>query len=140
MYNSCVCEGYTRAMQYMLKLKGIKTANVDCIAGKDNLHISDKDNDNEFIVFNYDSKSEFHSICRIDTDGGCYYCDPCWNAGLFQAGDKSFPYLLLTKEQISKDQTLSLHEKVILNKQPLHQAYLNKIKNTANSKMNNNIK
>lgn len=140
MYNSCVCEGYTRAMQYMLKLKGIKTANVDCIAGKDNLHLADRDNDNEFIVFNYNGKSEFHSICRIDTDSGCYYCDPCWDAGHFQCGDKSLPYLLLTKEQISSDHTLSFNEKNISDKSPLPEDYVNHIKNIANNKITNNIK
>ena len=34
MLNSCVCEGYTRGMQYLLKLKGIASHNVYCYGVK----------------------------------------------------------------------------------------------------------
>ncbi|MBO5345007.1 MAG: leucine-rich repeat domain-containing protein, partial [Clostridia bacterium] len=47
-YNSCVCEGYTRAMQYMLGLRGIRTSNTHCIAEKDTLHLSEKENDTPY--------------------------------------------------------------------------------------------
>ena len=40
--NKCVCEGYTRGMQYLLKLKGIQSHNVDCYAGKDETHMADE--------------------------------------------------------------------------------------------------
>ena len=42
MLDQCVCEGYTRAMQYLLKLKGINSRNVRCIGTKDTLHLADK--------------------------------------------------------------------------------------------------
>lgn len=132
IYGSCVCEGYTRAMQYMLGLKGIHTANTHCIACEDTMHMSEASYDNEFTVFNL-PKTGYHSICRIERDSGIYYCDPCWDAGRFQRGDKSLPYLLLTKSQISKDHTLSFNDKNISHKDPIPENYLNQIKTNANN-------
>lgn len=40
--NICVCEGYTRGMQYLLKLRGINSHNVDCYAGKDKTGMAQK--------------------------------------------------------------------------------------------------
>lgn len=76
MENTCVCEGYTRAMQYLLKLKGINSHNDD-----------------------------YYSL----------YDDPCWNACRYQKGDKSMPWLLKTKQEISEDHTLSFDERTIDN-------------------------
>lgn len=91
VHGSCVCEGYTRGEQYLLALKGIKSYSVACLA---------------------DSSYEYHSIIRID---GYYslYSDPCWNAAHYQQGDKTLPYSLLTKEEISKDHMLSFEERAI---------------------------
>ena len=113
IYNTCVCEGYTRAMQYLLRLKGIKSHNVHCIAGEDTLHMStDKGND---IYKTFDLPDDgYHSIISID-DVDCLYDDPCWNAGRYQRGDKTMPWTLLTKEEISKDHTLSFNERNIDN-------------------------
>lgn len=134
MYHSCVCEGYTRAMQYMLALKGIHSTNVSCIAGEDTLHMSEASYDNEFATFTL-PKTGYHSICRVDRSGGCYYCDPCWDACCFQQGDKSLPYLLLTKEQISKDHTLSFDEQNISHQAPIPDFYLANIKSQANKRI-----
>ena len=139
IYNSCVCEGYTRAMQYMLGLKGIKTSNVVCISGEDKLHMSEASYDNEFTVFNLPTTG-YHSICRVERDSGIYYCDPCWDACLYQKGDKSLPYLLLTKAEISKDHTLSFDEKNISHQQPIPDTYLSQIKNTANIRIEGTTK
>lgn len=112
-YNTCVCEGYTRAMQYLLRLKGIKSHNVHCISGEDKLHMaSDKGND-MYKVYNLPDDG-YHSIISID-DVDYLYDDPCWNAGRYQKGDKSMPWTLLTKEEISRDHTLSFGEKNIDN-------------------------
>lgn len=112
-YNTCVCEGYTRAMQYLLRLKGIKSHNVHCISGKDILHMStDKGTD---IHKTFDLPDDgYHSIISID-GVDCLYDDPCWNAGRYQRGDKTMPWTLLTKEEISKDHTLSFNERNIDN-------------------------
>lgn len=112
MFNSCVCEGYTRGEQYLLELCGIKTRNIHCISGRDTMGMSDnkKALDN-FQVFNLPDDG-YHSIVRID-DCYCMYSDPCWNAGCWQEGNKSLPYTLLTKSEISKDHTLSFEERNI---------------------------
>lgn len=112
MYGTCVCEGYTRAMQYMLKLKGIESRNVYCIGGEDSLHMAtDKF---ETVYKEYDLPDEgYHSIINVMGDNLYLYDDPCWNASRWQNGDKSMPWLLLTKEEISKDHTLSFEERKI---------------------------
>jgi len=109
IYNTCVCEGYTRVMQYLLTLLGVKTANTHCIAGKDNYGFADKNNENRHMTV-FLPEDGYHSICRIERESGIYYCDPCWNAGHYQNGDKSMPFLLLTKEQIAQTHTLSYNE------------------------------
>ena len=115
--NSCVCEGYTRVMQYLLTLVGIKTANTHCVAGEDKYGFAEKGKaDNIFITL---PKEGFHSICRIERESGIYYCDSCWNAGRYQKGDKSMPWLLLTKEQIAKTHTLSYNEQNVAHQKPI---------------------
>lgn len=139
MYNSCVCEGYTRAMQYMLALKGIHTGNVHCISGEDKLHMADANYDNEYAIFNL-PKSGYHSICRIERDSGIYYCDPCWDACAYQQGNKTLPYLLKTKAEISKDHTLSFNEQVVSHQDPIPTQYLNQIKQIANQRFQESSK
>ena len=110
MYNSCVCEGYTRAMQYLLRLKGINTRNIHCIAREDNLKMAfDKDNNKhrKYLIPDGDR----HSIIAIDDDNYWFYDDPCWNANDYQAGIKTMTWVLLDKNDISKDHTLCFTEK-----------------------------
>ncbi|MBQ3494619.1 MAG: hypothetical protein IJA69_04310 [Clostridia bacterium] len=118
MFNSCVCEGYTRAMQYLLNLVGVRTANTHCIAGKDTSGYAEKSKESAS-VFRLLPKDGFHSICRIERESGIFYCDPCWNAGRYQKGDKSMPWLLLTKEQIAKTHTLSCNEQNSAHQKPI---------------------
>lgn len=113
IYNTCVCEGYTRAMQYLLRLKGIKSHNVHCISGEDKLHMANDKGNDMYKVYNLPDDG-YHSIISID-DVDYLYDDPCWNAGRYQRGDKSMPWTMLTKEEISKDHTLSFGEKNIDN-------------------------
>ena len=112
-YGTCVCEGYTRAMQYLLRLKGIKSHNVHCISGEDKLHMSTDKQDDKYKIYDLPDDG-YHSIISID-DIDCLYDDPCWNAGRYQKGDKSMPWTLLTKEEISRDHTLSFNENNIDN-------------------------
>jgi hypothetical protein len=100
VYGTCVCEGYTRAMQYLLRLKGIKSHNVHNIADKVELPTVD---------LHGFSTDDLHSCICID-DFHYLYDDPCWNACYYQQGDTSLPYTLLTKNQISRDHTLSHSE------------------------------
>ena len=113
IYGTCVCEGYTRAMQYLLRLKGIKSHNVHCISGEDKLHMSTDKQDDKYKIYDL-PEDGYHSIISID-DVDCLYDDPCWNAGRYQRGDKSMPWTLLTKEEISRDHTLSFNERNIDN-------------------------
>ena len=114
MENTCVCEGYTRGEQYLLGLRGIKTRAVSCIAGKDTMGMSDHTkNDTGNSQYHF-PKDWNHSIICI-TDYYCLYSDPCWNAGCYQSGDKTLPYSLLTKSEMSKDHTLSFEERNVDN-------------------------
>ena len=105
MYGSCVCEGYTRSMQYILKLLGIKTKNVYCIGGKDKIKV--RTNYHNIVELPDDG---YHSIIRLDLDDGIYYCDPCWDSTHWHNGDNSLPYCLKTRKDISKNHTLSFEE------------------------------
>lgn len=111
--NISVCEGYTRGMQYLLKLKGIKSHNVDCFAGKDTTHMADGKQD-EYTTYILPNFNDYHSIICID-DYDFLYDDPCWNACRYQKGDKSMPWILKTKKEISEDHTLSFDERNIDN-------------------------
>lgn len=115
MLNTCVCEGYTRAMQYLLKLGGIRSRNAHCIAGEDKLGFADGKNETEYTIYSL-PRGGYHSIICIE-DMDCLYSDPCWNAGLYQQsqGKSKLEYTLLTKEQISKTHTLSFAERNISN-------------------------
>ena len=113
IFNTCVCEGYTRAMQYLLKLKNIKSHDVNCIATTDTIHLSSSDVDDRYRTISLPVEG-YHSIICID-DMNYLYDDPCINATHYRSGDKSFPYTLLTKDEISRTHTLSFNEKIISN-------------------------
>ena len=109
MFGSAVCEGYTRSMQYILKQMGIKSKNVHCIGGANRITI------NEFYHNQVNlPDSDYHSIIRIEDENHMYYCDPCWDSCRYHRGDKSLPYCLLTKKEMSKSHTLSFEEDNII--------------------------
>lgn len=113
MLNRCVCEGYTRAMQYLLKLKGITSRNVRCIAGEDTLNMADRKKETIYTQYKLPDDG-YHSIICVE-GADLLYCDPCWNATRYQRGDKSLPYTLLNKTEISKTHTLSFSERRVAN-------------------------
>jgi hypothetical protein len=111
IYKSCICEGYVRAAQYMLALRGIKTYNVYCQLGKKENHLPDADNDfnpHDVPLPNVD----LHSIIRYK-DYYNLYSDICGNAEAFHAGNKSMPYTFLSKEQTIEHCDRSSEEKGI---------------------------
>lgn len=136
IYGSCVCEGYTRSMQYLLKLFGIKSKNVYCISGKDKIKINE----------NYGNRVElpddgYHSIVRIENDNYIYYCDPCWDSCRWHKGDSSLPYCLKNRNDISKNHTLSFEENGVGGIYPsINQEYIKSVldmsKDLANDKSN----
>lgn len=109
MFGAAVCEGYTRSMQYILKLLGIKTKNVMCISGANKISINHTYH-NQITLPN----DGYHSIIRIEEQNSIYYCDPCWDSCSWHRGRTSLPYCLLTKEEISKDHTLSFEEDEVI--------------------------
>lgn len=114
MFNKCVCQGYTRGMQYLLKLKGIDSHDVDCYAGADVIGMADGKGENMYTIYNMPDSTRYHSMICID-DFYCLYDDPCWNAVRYQSGDKSMDWVLRTKAEISKDHILSFEERNVSN-------------------------
>lgn len=114
--NCCVCEGYTRAMQYLLILNGISSRNVHCYAVEDKIGMADNDSiDNPEKKF-FKLMEHGHSIiCISDGKGNEFYDDPCWNACCYQQGDKTMRWTLLTKEEIKRDHTLTFVDKKVRN-------------------------
>lgn len=109
MYGSCVCEGYTRSMQYLLKLLNIKSKNVYCISGKDKIKVNEHYNNQVELP-----DDGYHSIIRVDLSNGIYYCDPCWDSCRWHRGDTSLPYCLKNRDDISMDHTLSFEESNVI--------------------------
>jgi len=97
----------------LLKLKGIKSRNVRCIAGEDTIGMADGGEETKYTTYNLPSDG-YHSIICIEDEMGLY-CDPCWDASAYQRGNKSLPYCLLNKKEISKTHTLSFSERRIAN-------------------------
>ena len=100
LYGSCVCQGYSKTMQILLKLSGISAFDIGCIVGEE---------EKKQAVRIYDGKKHAdnsnHSILKVNLDGKIYYSDVTWDASRFQKGKKR-QYFLLSKEDISKDHKL----------------------------------
>lgn len=81
--NNAVCEGYTRAMQYLLKMVGIETISV-----------------------NGYSKNELHQWCMVNIDDNWYHLDPTWND---KEDEESIIYLYfnVTDAFIKSDHTIA---------------------------------
>lgn len=108
-------QGYLEGIEILPNLKSltIKSHNVHCIAGEDKLHMSTDKGDDMYKTYNLPDDG-YHSIISID-DVDYLYDDHCWNACRYQKGDKSMQWSLLTKDEISKDHTLSFNERRIDN-------------------------
>ena len=108
MYGSAVCEGYTRSMQYILRLMGISSKNVECLSGENKI-VEDESHHGKYVL----PDDGYHSIIRLNYGGDVYYCDPCWDSCHWHEGDHTLPYTLLTTDEISKNHTLSFGERGI---------------------------
>lgn len=124
MYGSAVCEGYTRSMQYILKLMGYKSKNVYCLGGANKISINENYHNKVTLP-----KGRFHSIIRIDNQNSIYYCDPCWDSCRFHGKDTTLPYCLLTKKEILKSHSLSFEEDDVIYDIPYPRDYVSDIVN-----------
>lgn len=100
MYNSCVCQGYSKAMQMLLMIDGINSTDIGCVA-------STKERTKKMISFDNQIHSDEsdHSIIKVNLDGKIYYSDITWDAGRVQS-KRNRHYFLLSKADISKDHRL----------------------------------
>ena len=119
MFGSAVCEGYTRSMQYILKLMDIQTKDVYCISGEDKIQINESYHNAVSLP-----NDGYHSIIRIDDDNSIYYCDPCWDSCKYHSNDKSLPFCLLTKKEMSKTHTMSFEEDNVIYDIPFPRDYV----------------
>lgn len=107
VYGSCVCQGYSKTMQMLLKLSGIYSSDIGCVAEQ-------KERKNPIIKF--DGKRALdpsdHSILKVNLNGKIYYSDVTWDASRFQNG-KDRKYFLLSKREISSDHKLIGEDRVI---------------------------
>ena len=106
VYGSCVCEGYSKSMQMLLKLCGIPSFDVCGIA---------EDPKKMMPSWNIDGKKKMHegdhSILKVNIDGQCYYSDVTWDANRFQH-DRERQYFLLSKKDITSDHKLVGEDRV----------------------------
>ncbi len=89
LYGKCVCEGFSKTLQYLCAYNNIPTNLVLCHAGNE---LPDN-------VFD-------HSILQYEEHGKARFCDITWDAMAYQKGQKDFRYFLLSKEEMSKDHKL----------------------------------
>ena len=68
------CEGFTRAMQYLLKIKGIHARNVYCVPKPENTGAREM------------LKEEYHSVVYLENSD--LYSDPCYESIYFRQGEK----------------------------------------------------
>ncbi len=93
MIKSAVCQGYTKAFQYLLKIIGIKSFDILCIA-------SDKSKLTEVTVAD-------HSIIKSNLEGSCFYCDITSDAvRLQERNNRLFYYFMRSIEDISEEYKL----------------------------------
>lgn len=90
LLKKCVCEGFSKTLQYLCAYNNIPTSLVLCRAG----------NDDE------ESKDFNHSILQVEDKGKALYCDITWDAMAYQRGEKDFRYFLLSEEEMGKDHKL----------------------------------
>ncbi len=132
VFNQCICEGYTRAMQYLLKLKGIKSHDVYCLPKTIEKSFFNTPEENSRIgEFKIAFDDEYHSIICID-DFNSLYADPCLDAKFYRKGDKTLPFVLKTKEEIEKTHTFVSNQGDVLNRysEQSDHAIMSSIRNT----------
>ncbi len=116
MFNQCICEGYTRAMQYLLKLKGIKSHDVYCLPKiKQKSFFNTAEENAAAGEYEIAFDDEYHSILCID-DYNLLYADPCLDAKFYRKGDKTLPFVLKTKEEIEQTHRFVSNQENVLNR------------------------
>ena len=106
-----VCQGYSKAMQVLLKTVGIKSFDIACKAASEQAY----DAQSLKVSGDVEKKVEGnHSILKVNLNFpySVYYSDVTWDAGRYQNG-KDSQYFLLSKEDISKDHELIGEDMVI---------------------------
>lgn len=100
VYGNCVCEGYSKSMQLLLRMCDIPSFDIGCIAEDKSMNAP---------MINIDGKKKTnigdHSIIKVNLDGKIYYSDITWDASSFQKGYKR-DYFLLSKADMQKDHKL----------------------------------
>lgn len=86
LYRKCVCEGFSKTLQYLCAYNNIPTNLVLC-------HTGNELPDNVFD----------HSILQYEEHGKARFCDITWDAMAYQKGQKDFRYFLLSEEEMAKD-------------------------------------
>lgn len=116
VFNQCICEGYTRAMQYLLKLKGIKSHDVYCLPKiKQKSFFNTEEENAEAGKYEIAFNDEYHSVLCID-DYYSLYSDPCLDANFYRRGDKTLPFVLKTKEQLEETHRFVSSQEDVLNR------------------------
>jgi len=105
--NECVCQGYTKGIQFLLKLVGIYSFDIACICDDNKLRNNIKSVNGERRLSEGD-----HSIIKVNLDGKVYYSDVTWDADNYQK-DRERRYFLLNKEDISTDHKLISEEETL---------------------------
>lgn len=98
LYGECVCQGYTKTMEMLLRICGVRSYDTACII-----------NDKKIPEISIDGKKAAdhsdHSILKVNLGGRIYYSDVTWDAARFQKGEER-KYFLLSKEDIEKNHKL----------------------------------
>lgn len=102
--HSCVCQGYSKAMQLLLKLVGIKSFDTSCFVAHD---------PNKLYKINNRVNEGDHSLLKVNIDGTIYYSDVTWDAYHFQKGENR-KYFLISKDEMIKDHKLVGEEQVFV--------------------------
>lgn len=131
IYNQCICEGYTRAMQYLLKLKGIKSHDVYCRPKlKERSFFNTEEENAQAGKYEIVFDDEYHSVLCID-DYNSLYSDPCLDAKYYRKGNKTFPFLLKTRDEMEETHKFVSNQADIMNRysQQSEQSIMSSLRN-----------
>lgn len=107
VYGSCVCQGYSKAMQLLLQMCNIPSFDVSCYAEMENRRMPSINIDGRVKKTQGD-----HSILKVNIDGQIYYSDVTWDANRFQ-NNRQRKYFLLSQSEIKNDHKLVGEEQVL---------------------------
>lgn len=105
----CVCQGYTKAMQLLLKVCGIYSDDILC-------RTKDEENSKKTFLGIYDGSKHAddtnHSILKVYLGRNTCYSDVTWDAGRYQRG-KEREYFLLSQDDMSKDHKMYYEQDIV---------------------------